>query len=113
MRQHSTIASTMTDTPPFDPPYKCKITDASGVRWVEVRPDGSQVEVAAPAALPPSPPPAKTGGAKPGGGAKGTFLKVPYAEKEEAKRLGARWDPGQKKWYIPSGVDPAGFERWL
>ena len=28
------------------------------------------------------------------------FLNVPFAQKEEAKSLGARWDPGIKKWYI-------------
>jgi ribonuclease HI len=26
-------------------------------------------------------------------------LKVPYAEKEEAKRMGARWDPSAKVWH--------------
>jgi len=29
------------------------------------------------------------------------YLKVPYDDKEDAKRLGARWDPKRKKWYIP------------
>lgn len=29
------------------------------------------------------------------------FLDVPYHEKDEAKRLGARWDPEVRKWYIP------------
>jgi len=28
------------------------------------------------------------------------YLNVPFAQKEEAKSLGARWDPGIKKWYI-------------
>jgi hypothetical protein len=41
-----------------------------------------------------------------------TMLKVPYAEKDEAKQLGARWDPKRKKWYVPQGVDPAPFARW-
>jgi hypothetical protein len=26
-------------------------------------------------------------------------LRVPYSEKDEAKALGARWDPSMKKWY--------------
>ena len=32
------------------------------------------------------------------------YLNVPYDEKDEAKKLGARWDPGCEKWYIPSTV---------
>ena len=28
------------------------------------------------------------------------YLNVPYEEKEEAKKLGAKWDPGRKKWYF-------------
>lgn len=27
------------------------------------------------------------------------YLDVPYKEKDEAKSLGARWDPEKKKWY--------------
>jgi hypothetical protein len=27
------------------------------------------------------------------------YLAVPYAEKDIAKRLGARWDPSEKLWY--------------
>jgi hypothetical protein len=29
-------------------------------------------------------------------------LRVPYSEKDEAKALGARWDPSIKKWYVLS-----------
>ncbi len=29
------------------------------------------------------------------------YLNVPYKEKDEAKKLGARWDPDSKLWYIP------------
>src|SRR5690606_34169023 len=35
------------------------------------------------------------------------WLKVPFAEKDEAKALGARWSPAQKKWYVKEGADPA------
>ncbi|MFI3136422.1 MAG: DUF5710 domain-containing protein, partial [Methylococcaceae bacterium] len=28
------------------------------------------------------------------------YLNVPFAQKDEAKALGARWDAAQKKWYI-------------
>jgi hypothetical protein len=27
------------------------------------------------------------------------YLNVPYSDKEDAKELGARWDPSEKKWY--------------
>ena len=42
-----------------------------------------------------------------------TNLQVPYAEKEQAKRLGARWDPARKVWYIENVVDMAPFSRWM
>ncbi|WP_157199584.1 DUF5710 domain-containing protein [Methylomonas koyamae] len=35
-----------------------------------------------------------------------TYLNVPYAQKDAAKALGARWDASNKKWYIPAGKDP-------
>jgi hypothetical protein len=41
------------------------------------------------------------------------FLKVPFAEKDEAKALGARWNGERKSWYVPDGKDTAPFERWL
>lgn len=41
-------------------------------------------------------------------------LTVPYARKEEAKALGARWDSTRRTWYAPAGTDLRGFdERWL
>ena len=40
------------------------------------------------------------------------YLTVPYEQKDTAKRLGARWDPGAQRWYIPAGIDPAPFARW-
>lgn len=39
-------------------------------------------------------------------------LKVPFAEKDEAKKLGARWDAGRKVWYIDGRSDAAVFSRW-
>ena len=42
-----------------------------------------------------------------------TILNVPYAEKDEARALGARWNPTRKKWYVPDGVDAAPFARWV
>ncbi|WP_217806551.1 DUF5710 domain-containing protein, partial [Chromobacterium violaceum] len=41
------------------------------------------------------------------------YLEVPYAEKDEAKALGARWDQSQKKWYAPKNLDLTPFEKWL
>jgi hypothetical protein len=41
------------------------------------------------------------------------FLKVPFAEKDEAKSLGARWNSERKSWYVPDGKDSAAFARWL
>ena len=41
------------------------------------------------------------------------MLRVPFTEKEQAKRLGARWDMSQKIWYVPEGVDPAPLKQWL
>ncbi|CAM5357227.1 putative protein OS=Stutzerimonas stutzeri OX=316 GN=E5834_20180 PE=4 SV=1 [Stutzerimonas stutzeri] len=42
-----------------------------------------------------------------------TDLSVPFAEKDDAKRLGARWDAERKLWFAPDGVDLAAFARWL
>jgi hypothetical protein len=42
-----------------------------------------------------------------------TFLNVPYAEKDDARALGARWNPGRKRWYVPAGVPLEPFEKWL
>lgn len=40
------------------------------------------------------------------------FLDVPFSEKDQAKALGARWNPAEKKWYVPVGVDPAKLAPW-
>lgn len=43
------------------------------------------------------------------------YLEVPYADKDEAKeRLGARWDPSRKKWYVDATkVSREQAARWL
>jgi hypothetical protein len=41
-----------------------------------------------------------------------TYLNVPYADKDAAKALGARWDADKKKWYVPATVDIAPFAKW-
>ncbi len=40
------------------------------------------------------------------------YLNVPYAEKDQAKALGARWDPQRKSWYVPEGKAIEPFARW-
>src|SRR3954451_20058579 len=37
-------------------------------------------------------------------------LAVPYARKDEAKALGARWDNSRRLWYVPAGTDLRGFD---
>ncbi len=39
-------------------------------------------------------------------------LQVPFNEKDEARRLGARWDPAARVWYVPANLDGAPFEKW-
>lgn len=40
-------------------------------------------------------------------------LVTPYAEKDQVKALGARWDANRKCWYIQDVADLAPFARWL
>jgi len=42
-----------------------------------------------------------------------TDLNVPFHEKDDAKRLGARWDAGRKTWFLPDGTEAAPFAKWL
>jgi hypothetical protein len=32
------------------------------------------------------------------------YLDVPFADKDQAKAAGARWDPSAKRWYDPAAV---------
>lgn len=41
-----------------------------------------------------------------------TFISVPYAEKEQAKSLGAEWDKEARSWFVPEGVDLLLFKPW-
>lgn len=41
-----------------------------------------------------------------------TYLAVPYQEKEEAKRAGAKWDKNEKSWYAPKGSEINKFKTW-
>jgi len=40
-------------------------------------------------------------------------LQVPFAEKDDAKRFGARWDAETKVWYLPDGLDLAPLRKFL
>lgn len=43
----------------------------------------------------------------------GTYLVTAYADKDQVKALGARWDPARRQWYVPVGRDIAPFASWL
>lgn len=40
-------------------------------------------------------------------------LAVPFAQKDEAKALGCRWDPVRRVWEAPQGEDMSAFARWM
>ena len=40
------------------------------------------------------------------------YLECRYAEKDEAKDLGARWDADARKWFVPDDVDTNFFKQW-
>ena len=45
--------------------------------------------------------------------AKKTLLTVSFAEKDDVKKLGAKWDSKEKSWYVPAGTDTTPFEKWI
>jgi putative DNA primase/helicase len=40
------------------------------------------------------------------------FIDVPFKQKDEAKKLGAKWDRAAQSWYVPPGVNPDPFAKW-
>ena len=42
-----------------------------------------------------------------------TYLFSKFEDKEDVKRLGARFDCSKKKWYVPQGVNLQPFDKWL
>jgi hypothetical protein len=40
-------------------------------------------------------------------------LNVPFHEKDEAKAVGARWDPQRKLWYAPDSTDTTPLLKWI
>ena len=119
----------MTDTPPFDPPYFSVEKTAQGVRVIETCADGSRRERTVPAGEAagllvdisngasvasvatrsiPKKGARSISGMPPGS----TLLAVPFAEKDAAKKLGARWNAERRSWYVPPGVNVSLFSRW-
>lgn len=41
------------------------------------------------------------------------YIDVPYAQKDEAKLLGARWDVEVRRWYITERQDVLLFSKWF
>lgn len=41
------------------------------------------------------------------------YLDVPYAEKEQAKTAGAKWDRGAKAWYVQGNYNEDAITKWL
>ena len=119
----------MIDAPPFDPPYFSIEKTAQGVRVIETCADGSRHERMVPAGeaagllvdMSNGTPVASVTtrsvpkkGARPHSGMPpgSTVLAVPFAEKDAAKKLGARWNAERRSWYVPPGADVSLFSRW-
>ena len=41
------------------------------------------------------------------------YIACPFADKDDAKSLGARWDVDARKWYVPNDVDRNLFKKWF
>ena len=41
------------------------------------------------------------------------WLRVPFAEKEQASRLGAIWCPDRGRWFVPGTLECSRFGRWM
>ncbi len=41
------------------------------------------------------------------------MLSVSFEEKEDVKKLGAKWDGEKKSWYVPDGIDIGPFDKWV
>jgi uncharacterized protein DUF5710 len=111
-------------TPPFDPPYISTRYTENGEEYIETLADGTtrpssadkmarvpsslDADAKASSSAQPAMPKAASKTQSPGR----VLLKVPFAEKDDAKGLGAKWDAAQKKWYVPHGVDVNLFTRW-
>lgn len=50
---------------------------------------------------------------KAAGGTQRIYLRVPFAEKDEAKRYGARWDGERRLWFYAGAELPDSLKRWM
>ena len=41
------------------------------------------------------------------------YLDVPFSQKDEAKALGAGWNPEKKKWYVKDKSNYHKFQKWI
>lgn len=41
------------------------------------------------------------------------YLNCPFSEKDQCKALGGKWDNDVRKWYVPTGLNPEDFVKWL
>lgn len=41
------------------------------------------------------------------------IINVPFSEKDEAKSLGAKWNPTLKKWYVEKRENYHKFSKWI
>jgi hypothetical protein len=120
------------DSPPFDPPYTTVHQSAEGIRVIESLADGTTREITSThngrllinlsqgsesaagggEAVSRVSKPAPSTKPRSGNDRAMLFLNVPFADKDSAKRLGAKWDATKKKWYVPHGLDVNLFEHW-
>ncbi|MDP9088866.1 MAG: DUF5710 domain-containing protein [Pseudomonadota bacterium] len=63
--------------------------------------------------LTPSAPTPETSSSAPHIATTDTALNVPFADKDQAKALGAHWVPDKKLWVVPAGLDLTPFQAWL
>ncbi|WP_151636888.1 DUF5710 domain-containing protein [Noviherbaspirillum aerium] len=103
--------------PPFDPPYVSMHASEELTEYIETLADGSTRNVPeaayGPALLSVREVVAGSKPASSSSSSSKSYLSVPYAEKDEAKALGARWDAARKKWYAPQGAELDRFDKWL
>jgi hypothetical protein len=102
-----------TDSPPFDPPFLSCHRAEQETQYVETLADGKTRTITASEARWFEPAAITTSAPAPSNGQGKTYLNVPFAQKDEAKALGAKWDAAKKKWYVPPGVAVEQFERWM
>jgi hypothetical protein len=115
----------MTEAPPFAPPYRTFTKTETGVIVTETLADGSTQELSGVTShslettesqispikqSPKKATPATT--SKSGNNKAAMYLNVSFADKEQAKSKGARWDGTKKKWYVPHGIDINLFKSW-